>query len=267
MPRRLLGPRRVRRRHGRCRCDAGVGGAACDTTVEPTSLGGADAVHARSKSAVDVDVSLEGATAPPEYAYAISTDEETLPSSALSLTAASSSALRLSVAAPAVLENKCVGVALAVSEDGLEFATRVVSVWLLSPDAEEPSTEAQPCGLDPAHTIPPAEWGTHTEVGESAAHGAAALGVGIAAAALAGVVVVVGAFVVLRRRRARAVLSATSGRCSASATVRARRRSAGDTWRRRARRRDAVTVEFGHCVAILRDAVDGHRAEGGAAVM
>ena len=50
---------------GRCRCDAGVGGAACDTTVVPTSLGGADAVHARSKSAVDVDVSLEGATAPP----------------------------------------------------------------------------------------------------------------------------------------------------------------------------------------------------------
>ena len=208
MPRRLLGPRACDAGTGRCRCDAGVGGAACDKTVVPTSLGGADAVHARSKSAVDVDVSLEGATAPPEYAYAISTDEETLPSSALSLTAASASALRLSVAAPAVLENKCVGVALAVSEDGLEFATRVVSVWLLSPDAEEPSTEAQPCGsLDPAHTIPPAEWGTHTEVGESAAHGAAALGVGIAAAALAGVVIVVGAFVVLRRRRARAVLS------------------------------------------------------------
>ena len=190
-------------------------------------------MHARSKSAVDVDVSLEGATAPPEYAYAISTDEETLPSSALSLTAASASALRLSVAAPAVLENKCVGVALAVSEDGLEFATRVVSVWLLSPDAEEPSTEATPCGsLDPEHTIPPAEWGTHTEVGESAAHGAAALGVGISAAALAG-------FVVVGARRPppppRAPCSpATSGRCSASATVRARRRSAGAMWRRRA---------------------------------
>ena len=56
--RRLLGPRRVRRRHGRCRCDSGVGGAAYDTTVVPTSLGGADAVHARSKSAVDVDVSV-----------------------------------------------------------------------------------------------------------------------------------------------------------------------------------------------------------------
>ena len=166
---------------GTCACRAEAAGADCslarvapaigaananDSIVVPT--GGADAhiiylpLHCPKYGAPNISMALDDtplSPSPPppppppppaqgagplvQHLYAISSDEVSLPSSALTLTVSSRSRLDLAVHAAAVVTPTCVRVTVAASLDGMLFGSRVIALWL-APAGAADATHAPP---------------------------------------------------------------------------------------------------------------------------
>jgi hypothetical protein len=146
---------------GRCTCIAGAAGKDCTATRSAPTIG---ALNANDSIAVETGraephiitlpvqsptLSLRSSNAAPppmpppppaveplRYFYALSSHEELLPSSAISLSTPSPSSLRLAVLTEAIsiARETCVWVTVAASVDGLLFGSRVLAIWL-SPSA------------------------------------------------------------------------------------------------------------------------------------
>lgn len=118
---------------GRCSCVAGAAGDDCSASGVAPTIGAAnvndtiDVPTGRAQPHV-VMLPLDRAAT---TLYAISAAEELLASSALSLTAASTTSLRLEVRLDSsVAAGTCVRVTVAASADGLLFGSRVLALWL-----------------------------------------------------------------------------------------------------------------------------------------